>query len=102
MPYVLCTVLDPASTPSPCLPPHHRYPTPHPHAPGLCTHSVKEVFLLGAGPERTPLGVMPTSRAQQLAAEAKVGWRRGCEQMYHGPGGNTLGTVLLFRAALSG
>lgn len=33
--------------------------------------SVKEVFLLGAGPERTPLGVMPTSRAQQLAAEAK-------------------------------
>ncbi|EFJ43570.1 hypothetical protein VOLCADRAFT_106738 [Volvox carteri f. nagariensis] len=31
----------------------------------------REVFVLGAGPERTPLGVMPTSRAQALADEAK-------------------------------
>ncbi|KAG2428827.1 hypothetical protein HYH02_014239 [Chlamydomonas schloesseri] len=33
--------------------------------------TVKEVFVLGAGPERNPLGTMPTSRAQALADEAK-------------------------------
>ncbi|PNW87768.1 hypothetical protein CHLRE_01g001550v5 [Chlamydomonas reinhardtii] len=33
--------------------------------------TVKEVFVLGAGPDRAPLGAMPTSRAQALADEAK-------------------------------
>ncbi|GFR44763.1 hypothetical protein Agub_g6094 [Astrephomene gubernaculifera] len=33
--------------------------------------TAKQVFLLGAGPERQPLGAMPTSRAQALADEAK-------------------------------
>ncbi|KXZ43303.1 hypothetical protein GPECTOR_95g692 [Gonium pectorale] len=45
-----------------------------------CNHgiTVREVFLLGAGPDKAPLGAMPTSRAQVGA-----GLDRGVEGGLH-------------------